>query len=211
VKLFNWKAKPLSIRALIFDLGNVLVFFDHRIVLERLVKICNFSADEIRIAFFKSDIMQRYMTGRISSEHFFSEVQEKLNLRCNLHEFGLIFSDIFTPNQPVIDLVHQLSEKYPLFLLSDTNEFHFEFVQKNYPVLQVFRYHTLSYRVGSSKPGAEIFNHAIKQTGFAPHELIFIDDLKTNAEGAQAVGIQGIWFRDDLQLKRDLKRLGIEC
>src|SRR5205823_5513205 len=53
----------------------------------------------------------------------------------------------------------------------------------------------ISGEVGMRKPDAKIFLHAAEMLGLEPSECVFVDDLEQNAEGARAVGMEGIVHR----------------
>jgi putative hydrolase of the HAD superfamily len=53
----------------------------------------------------------------------------------------------------------------------------------------------ISSEVGLRKPDPEIFLLAADRVGVPPAECVFVDDLLPNAEGAKAVGMEGIVHR----------------
>ena len=77
--------------------------------------------------------------------------------------------------------------------------------------LRPFRHLVLSHEVGVRKPKREIFVHAQRLAGCAPHELVFIDDLPANVEGAVACGWRGIVYTGVEELRRQLATLGVEA
>lgn len=54
----------------------------------------------------------------------------------------------------------------------------------------------ISAEVGMRKPEEQIFRHAVGLLGLAPHECVFIDDLKVNVEAAEAIGMTGVLHAD---------------
>ena len=67
----------------------------------------------------------------------------------------------------------------------------------------------LSYTIGARKPFQAIFKHALRKLRVKPEECIFIDDQISYLEGAKALGINTIHFKNHPQLVRDLKRFDI--
>ena len=65
----------------------------------------------------------------------------------------------------------------------------------------------ISGEVGLHKPGPEIFELALAEIGLPASECVFIDDLKENIEGAEAVGITGILHRGADSTLPELERL----
>lgn len=68
----------------------------------------------------------------------------------------------------------------------------------------------LSYREKCIKPEPEIYRRLIEQYHLVPSECVFIDDLQRNLDGAAAFGIHTILFKDQVQAKEALKKLGVE-
>jgi putative hydrolase of the HAD superfamily len=69
----------------------------------------------------------------------------------------------------------------------------------------------ISAEVGLHKPQPEIYRLAAKRLEVAPEECIFVDDLRENCEGAEAVGMASIRFRDPAQTITELTELtGLE-
>jgi epoxide hydrolase-like predicted phosphatase len=62
----------------------------------------------------------------------------------------------------------------------------------------------LSYQHGIRKPDAKIFELAAQRLGVEPSQCVFIDDVADYCEGARAVGMTAIQYKNVDQLKRDL-------
>ncbi len=65
----------------------------------------------------------------------------------------------------------------------------------------------LSSEIGMVKPEPQAFEYAAAQLSLLPKECVMIDDLTSNIEGAKAVGMQGIVFKDIEQCKTELARI----
>jgi putative hydrolase of the HAD superfamily len=107
------------------------------------------------------------------------------------------------------EVVTRLAGDYPLFLLSNTNALHFEYIQENYPVLKHFSQFVLSYQVGSRKPEKGIYQHLIQQAGTAPGQILFIDDKMPFVAAAREHGIQAWQFTSCEALKQQLLEYGL--
>jgi putative hydrolase of the HAD superfamily len=107
------------------------------------------------------------------------------------------------------EVVTRLTRDYPLFLLSNTNALHFEYIQENYPVLKCFSRFVLSYEVGSRKPEKGIYTHLLRQAGTAPEQILFIDDKMPFVAAAQEHGIQAWQFTTCENLKQQLQEHGL--
>lgn len=63
----------------------------------------------------------------------------------------------------------------------------------------------ISAEVGIMKPKAEIYLLALEQLGVKPNEAVFVDDFTENVEGARAVGMTAIHFKDPQQAMREVE------
>lgn len=196
------------IKTFIFDLGNVIVRFEHSRITWRIEQFCEFKADKIYEIILASNLTQDYNLGKISSPDFFAQVKKKLSLQMSFTEFSNIWNSTFDL-EPILskELIESLAKKYSLLVLSDTNELHFEFIRQNFPILRFFDDYVLSYQVGAIKPASEIFLSALEKANCLPEECFFIDDIEPNILGAQKVGINAMQFVSENQFIEDLKKL----
>ena len=152
------------IKTFIFDLGNVLVSFNHNKIVERLQYVCRQSSDEIFAQAISSKLVQDYNLGKISSAEFFDSVNRGLELEMNFADFSRIWNCTFAP-EPIIPerIIKKLSDSCRLLVLSDTNEIHFDFIKEIFPILDNFDDFVLSHKVGAVKPSEEIFRRVIER------------------------------------------------
>jgi epoxide hydrolase-like predicted phosphatase len=69
----------------------------------------------------------------------------------------------------------------------------------------------ISGEVGLHKPQPEIFELACERVGLAPTDCVFVDDLRENCEGAEAIGITAVLHRGaDSTLPELEKLLGVD-
>jgi putative hydrolase of the HAD superfamily len=188
----------VKIEAIMFDLGKVLIDFDFETGVRALHSACAISRRRFEEVLWDEDWIRRYERGEISTGEFYSYLCETAALKMDLSEFREVWSSVFLPGLLVSEgLLQELKRKYPLILVSNTNEAHFEFVRSRYPVVDYFDRHVLSYEVGSLKPDRKIFDHAIRVSGFRPDALFFTDDREENILMAQELGIHGHQFRTE--------------
>jgi len=198
-----------AIQGIFFDLGNVLVKFDANIAARKLSKAFHVSEIQLWKDLFISDLERSYTTGKISSLEFFNQIKARYGGSLDFETFAEMWNDIFTENDGMLGLVESLSKRYPLYLISNTNELHFEFIKLKFPVLKYFKRHFPSHEVGYRKPDEAIFHHALKESSLKAEESVFIDDIKEFVEASRRAGIHGIQFVSYQRLIQDLKELGI--
>jgi putative hydrolase of the HAD superfamily len=194
---------------IIFDLGKVILDFDHRSITRRLSRISRVPESRIRDVIFGSDLESMYDRGGISTRAFYTRVVQSLDLAIPFEEFRRIWTRIFSPNEAVCSLIHSLKHRYRLILLSNTNEMHFDHVFDLYDIVRQFDDYVLSYRVGERKPHPRVYAMALEKAGCSAESCIYIDDIECYVRAAREHGMQAIVFRDAQQLRGELKALNI--
>ena len=202
----------MNIRFLYFDLGNVLLNFDHRRAAQQMAQVAGVPVETAWRLIFEGDLQRRVESGEMTDRAFYDEFCQQTGTQADYETLRRAGSDIFWMNQPIIPLVgHLRMAGYPLGILSNTSDSHWQFVnQGQFAVLRrTFREQVLSYEVGAAKPGPEIYQIAIERAGFSPGEIFFCDDRADNVEGARAVGIDAVQFVGVAELAADLRERGV--
>ncbi|HLK20614.1 MAG TPA: HAD family phosphatase [Bryobacteraceae bacterium] len=198
------------IKTIIFDLGNVIIPFDFKRAYSRLQPLCDYPASEIPARMRGTDLISRFESGKIPARQFVQEFSALLELRINYEEFCDLWTSIFLPEPLIQDsLLANLSDRYPLMILSNTNPIHFEMIKSHYPLMRHFRECVLSYEVGALKPHLEIYGKAVERAGCRAAECFFTDDLAPNVEAARKLGMDAVQFQSAGQLEDQLKTRGL--
>ena len=196
-------------KAIFFDLGNVLVMYDARIAAQKFAKLLNVTEEEVWDEIFGSDLERAFTEGKISPHEFFERLRGRFSKLISYEIFTEIWINIFWLNKRMERLVTLLSEHYPLYLISNTNELHFDFIRKRFSVLDHFKEYFPSHWVGHRKPSAAIFEHALRNAKVKAKEAVFIDDVAEFVEGARHLGINGIHFESQSKLEQEFRKLKI--
>ena len=183
----NEPSKP--IRAILFDIGNVLLRFDFSICLKALAAQSDL-ADPIATFARFDQVKAAYEDGQIDRAAFLRAVFDVMNYRGTDADFIAAWENIFEPNDQMFAVVEELRAHYPLYLLSNTNDIHREYFMKRWPVFQHFSGGTFSDVVHASKPSRAIYEIACRDLAIEPATTFFIDDLLPNIEAARALGFQ---------------------
>lgn len=199
-----------KIKAILFDMGNVLIFFDAKRSSKAFSEAVGAPEDKIWQAFFVSELERSYTRGEISSEEFYRRVSEHFPKKIDYATFARLWNDIFTENHEMNDLLKRLKKHYPLYLISNTNDLHFEHVCKEFPIAQHFTRCFPSHLVGHRKPDQAMFEHVLSEIKLRPEEAVFIDDIAEFVESARRLGIRGIQFTSRAALETELRNLGIQ-
>ena len=200
----------------VFDLGNVILPFEHRQIASKLWQRLRNSGklteeDIFRDLFdMENGTINRYEEGLSSSEEFFLEVRKRYSLALEFEEFGEIWNNIFWDNPEVNEIIMYLKAKgYPIFLLSNTNELHFSYVLDRYPIVHVFDEWILSFEVGAKKPHKRMYDAIFEKTDVEREKVLYIDDIDAYVSAARSYGIQGLVYKSPDDLWKVLRQRNI--
>ena len=202
-----------EIKVIIFDLGNVLVDFNHMHAAERISRFCVKNPKEIFELFFDSKVTKDFEEGKVSPQEFFLKVKEMLDLNLPYESFVHIWNDIFFlsgKNREVYSLANKLRERYHTTVLTNINILHYEYLKKHFPVFNVFHRVFTSFELGVAKPSQDAYKKILKELNVAPEEVFYTDDRIELVESAKQLGIKGYVFSAPTQLRKDLKESGVD-
>lgn len=197
-------------KALLFDLGNVLVAFDFRRGYRALQDVCPHPADDIPRLVATSGLVPPYERGEISSEDFFRRLSAVLDLDISYQQFCDLWSTIFFPKPLIAEsFLAALHRRYRMVLVSNTNDIHFQMLERTYPALGHFDAYVLSFRVRALKPDQRVYEEAVRQAGCRPQECFYTDDVAEFVEGGRRCGMDAVQFTGPQQLEEELKKRGV--
>ena len=180
-------------KAVVFDLGKVLVDFDYSIAGRRIAARGKMSAAEVQRFIGHSPVLLRFETGQMSQEQFFAEVQSATGFDGALDEFTAFFADIFSPIQPMLKLHAALRQRgVPTYLFSNTNELAVGHIRKSFPFFSQFNGCVCSYEHGAMKPDAKLYEVVERTSRLGGSELLYFDDRPENVAAGAARGWQAV-------------------
>jgi putative hydrolase of the HAD superfamily len=180
----------MNVEAFIFDIGNVLVRFEPGKAERTLAELGVTKPDLAAL----SGLGHRYERGGLERAEFLSALREVLGHDGDEEVLARAWQEIFEPNRPMWEVVDRLQANYPLYLLSNTNGLHHEYLVREYPVFEKFTDGVFSYRARMMKPERGIFELAIRQFGVNPGTTVYLDDLPANVEAARAAGLRALHY-----------------
>ena len=178
-----------SLKAFLFDIGNVLLRFDFSIALRALAAHSD-TQDLTELLGRIEPLRFMLEDGQIDRAAFVRGMIDALRFSGTEAQLIAAWEDIFTENRPVLDLVARLHERWPLYLLSNTSDIHVDYLFRRYPEFGHFAGGVFSHEARTSKPGARIYQMACEKFGLDPASTFFIDDLLPNIEAARGLGFQ---------------------
>lgn len=202
-----------QIEAVVFDLGNVLVDFDHRIAAQRISGFCDKTPLQIYELFFDSEITGLFEEGKIPPDDFFLRIKQMLNLKLDYKSFLPIWNEIFfisDKNRSVHNIASKLKSRYKLAVLSNINTLHLEFIKARFDVFGAFHHLIASCEAGLKKPDRAIYEKTIKLLGVPAESIFYTDDRPELVSAGSLSGIRSFVFKDIRQLRMDLASIGID-
>lgn len=190
----------MKFKAVIFDFGNVIINIEFQRIYQAFAKFTSKPVFYIEKRITEDQIFRRYESGQFTDEEFRDVIRQTLGFPLSDHEvdtaWNAILLDIPTDR---IDLIHNIRQKYPVYLLSNTNNIHItasnNYLKKTHGIRslnELFDKLYLSYEMGLWKPDAEIYREVLRTNKLQPNEVIFFDDNLHNIESAKALGMQTI-------------------
>jgi len=199
------------IRAIISDMGMVVLWFDNDVFIRKLAVSATVPEDRIKeAAHWNMDLLTEFDKGTISPGDFYRRVVRAVGSGIGEAEFNAIYNDIFRLNPPALDVLReQKAAGRTLVLLSNTDVLRFGHIRRTYPEILIFDDYVLSYELGMVKPEPRIYLEAARRAGCRPEECVFIDDIPENVAAAMKLGMAGIVYRPESDLASELEKLGL--
>jgi putative hydrolase of the HAD superfamily len=194
-------------RFIYFDLGNVLVNFDHHRAARQMAEVAGISERLVWEAVFESDLELEYERGAITTLEFYESFCDRTRTRPDYGALLLAASDIFELNESIVPFVTELRDcGHRLGILSNTNESHWNFVADGrFPLFRDFERYALSHEMRAAKPDLAAYKIAAELVGVAPEEIFFTDDRLENVKAARQAGFDAVQFVGVTELREQLR------
>ena len=196
-----------KIRNIVFDLGGVLVDLDFKAAINGLQEAGFANVKEQLQSFDREGIFQKFELGEMTAEEFRTAIRENSTMTLTDEEIDALWNAMLLeiPREK-LELILHLRGKYMVYLLSNTNSIHWDYVCKNafnyrgFRVEDYFEETFLSYEMHLAKPDKAIFEKVLSDANLLAEETLFIDDSEANCKAAQEVGIHAHHYHvgDDL-------------
>ena len=196
-----------NIKNIVFDLGGVLVDLDFKSAINGLQKADFANVKEQLQAFDREGIFQKFELGEMTAEEFRSAIRENSTVTLTDEEVDALWNLMLLeiPREK-LELILDLRGKYMVYLLSNTNSIHWDYVCKNafnyrgFRVNDYFEKTFLSFEMHLAKPDKAIFEKMLEDANLLAEETFFIDDSEANCKAAAEVGIHAHHYHigDDL-------------
>lgn len=200
----------LKVRAIIFDIGRVLIRVDVARAMAGLADGVSLSPEEVWSALEKDPRWKDWQEGRISPQDWHLHVSRRLGSKLSFEQFVEVWNRALDPT-PIHEeaFLEKLGKKYRLAVLSNTDPLHVAHLEKTYGFCQLFPVRIYSCSVGASKPNPVIYKEALQACKVRAQEAVYVDDVLGYAQAASQLGMRGIVFQSPEQLQSDLRMLDV--
>lgn len=198
-------------RAIIFDLGNVIINFSFDNIFNHWASVTGVSANELKSRFDYGEMFCRFERGEIDSTRFRRHVLERLGIEMSNAEFDEGWNTIYLDVVPGIEhILRDLRRRFRLIALTNTNELHAQIWKSRYAsVLQHFEKVFCSHEIKARKPEQRAYEIVLSYLNLNPREVIFLDDNPEFVSAASRVHMTGVLVGSREQLINELNRHGV--
>lgn len=200
----------MAVRAVIFDLGRVLVDV---VITDEFRRRLGWQDAWSSTPGPRRGVFERlyvdFSTGRIDAREFHRRLSRRAEVDIGYQELIELWCSLLRPLDGAKRLFERVAERLPVGLLSDTDPVHWQFVLEHYPFLRRIEKPTLSFQTGYLKPDPRAYQAALNNCRFPAADCLFIDDKPQNAAGAAAAGMQAIVFEGVEKLEAQLSALEV--
>lgn len=200
--------KETTIRAVIWDIGGVLVRTVDVGPRRRLAERLGISHDELVYLVFDSEIGRQAQLGLVSPRRIWEHVCQVLGLP--FQEIPVLEREFFGGDRldtALVDYIRSLRPRYRTGIISNAWDDVRQVIQERWRIADAFDSIVISAEVKLSKPDPRIFQVALQELDVQPFESAFIDDFPQNVEAARSVGMHALQFRSPEQIRLDLEQL----
>jgi epoxide hydrolase-like predicted phosphatase len=197
----------MKIRAVIFDLGGVLVRTEDRRPRAELARRLGMTYDEISRLVFESDSARLATLGKITTREHWERI--RLALGSSMDDFPGVRRDFWGGDKldaGLVEYIRCLRPRFKTGLLSNAWDNLRQVITHTWEIADAFDDIVISAEVGMAKPDPQIYELAVQRLGVPASEAIFVDDFSHNIEAANRVGLHGIRFVTPQQVLQDLDR-----
>jgi 2-haloacid dehalogenase len=202
-----------KIKAIIFDLGNVLIDWNPAYVFEKLIE-----DEEKRKHFFENICTADWNEEQDAGRPIKQATEELIAAHPEWKEaieafYGRWIEMLGGPINETVEILRQLKQSghYKLYALTNWSAETFPTALEMYDFLHWFDGRVVSGEEKMRKPNPLFYQILLDRFQLKAEETLFIDDSARNVNAAEQMRIKSILFHSPQQLEKDLKKTGILC
>ena len=189
--------KTKDIKTIIFDFGGVIIDIDPELTMKEFAKLGARKLDPGQMNEFINNIIRKFEKGIITPESFRKRACEFLGIKVSDQKFDDAWNALlYDIPQKRLSAIEQAKKHYRIFLLSNSNEIHYDLYVRDLQLRFGYReFDNLFYKAYFSfdlhmaKPDESIYEFVLNQHSLNPSQTLFIDDSEENIFPAQKLGM----------------------
>jgi len=195
----------------LFDMHDVLCRYDRAKRLDDLARISGKAADEIYAAIWGSGFEGDADAGKLDAATYLAGFGQRLGYPITLDEWLQNRKLATVPMPEILTIMAAVKQRAKVAVLTNNHTLVREYLDFLFPELFALcgDQSYVSAQFGAAKPDLQVYLRCVAAAGGRPDETLFIDDSKTNVDGALAAGLQGHVFTDAASLRFALKGAGL--
>ena len=197
------------IKALIFDLGNVVFNVDMDLIPIHWAENSGIPLEKIKNYFEKDKNFDKFERGDLTEEEFREITNKNFGMNLNEKDFDEGLTALYLDETDDINfLLKELKKNYRIIALSNTNIIHKRVWREKYKdTMDQFEKIFSSHEINTRKPESEPYLIALDYLKMKPEEVIFLDDKEENIEPAKTLGMKTITVKSPIQMRKELNEI----
>ena len=198
-----------EVRALLFDLGGVVIEIDFDRVLRHWEGISALTFDELKAKFHFDAAYEQHERGEIDAIAYSTYLRDLLQLDGSNEEIAAGWNSIFVSDLPeVLTAITRARKYFPTYAFTNTNPTHLTAWQAGFPaIFHGFDKVFISSELGLRKPERTAFDAIAADIDIAHEHILFFDDTHDNIIGAKAAGLQTVYVQSTTDVNETLASL----
>lgn len=199
LKTYQVRKDP-AIKNLIFDLGGVIIDLSIDKTMQQFSALSGLPKEKVDHIYTTTPGFEIYERGMMNDIDFRNFVRDVFSIKSTDAEIDACWNAMLLglPFKK-LTLIDGLKKDYSVYLLSNTNNIHVNYINKTMLPAITDNGHTLdkyfhrayySHEMKKRKPNADIYEQVLQENSLVARETLFLDDNLPNLEGAKLVGIQ---------------------
>lgn len=203
---------------ILFDFGNVIIDIDIPGAIDRIAAFRSPKVSEETYDRELRKLVMKYEVDAISTDLFINGILKYTDHKVQARDVIMAWNSMLvTLPEYRLTMLESLKHEFGLFMLSNTNYLHIEWVhdhlRKTHHVedfeSRYFDVVYYSHLIKARKPDPEAFQYVIRDAMITPGKTLFIDDNEDNIAAASALGFQTLLSPPEKDVAEDLKLLGL--
>lgn len=207
-----------QISNVVFDIGGVVIRLNHGMARMRFAERLTIPVEELNslISSYQLEedshsLAAQFRVGAISADTYLDAYIERFENKLTKQELvDFLCSELGDPIPETLDLIDSLRGKVNISCFSNSQEIHWDYLLREYPVMNKFLPAMASHLAGLAKPDSQVITYICDRLAAKPEACLLIDDAPENIDSAREAGMNAIFYEGPEKLIEDLKQFHLE-